>query len=185
MCKRERVYWVLGILISATVVFLIMKQVDSDAVVGFLGVLIGAGVSSATSFLLANRSYRQQLAMAALDRRLAVHQQAYIKWMEIIESYRDKEKVYKVVKNANAWWRQNCLYLDAQSRIAFKKCIGAAELYPELNVGPDDPEKRKKIKECNETIWETGRIIVQGVALPNLEDETGLKEKERKNDGNS
>ncbi len=71
-------------------------------------------------------SRRHQLRMAALERRLEAHQQAYALWWQLLGAVYHEERLGNVVKDCQDWWVKNCLYLDAEARQAFKIAYNAA-----------------------------------------------------------
>ena len=150
------------------ILFVATKFVDSQTVAGLLGLLIGAGISAATSILLARENRHLQLATAALDKRLAAHQTAYALWCKIVGAVHQKDKIIDVVIEAEEWWRNNCLYLDAKSRKAFRTSLMFASNHKELLNGPPSKETAKLVKENWNEIMETGVALVEGVALPSL-----------------
>jgi hypothetical protein len=62
------------------------------------------------------------LRMAALDKRLQAHQEAFSLWRELFFSLNTTE-VREVVVRCQVWWNKNCLYLEPEARAAFNTCI--------------------------------------------------------------
>ena len=154
--------------LAAAILLAATKLVDSQTAIGLLGVLIGAGISAATSILLARESRHLQLATAALDKRFAAHQAAYTLWWKLVGAVHHKEKIGAVVIEAEEWWTKNCLYLDAESRKAFRACITFAFVHQDLLQGPRTNEATKLIKESWHQIMKPGETLVEGVDLPSL-----------------
>ena len=156
--------------LALVVLFVAMKLVDSQLAIGLLGVLLGAGISAATSILVARENRYLQLATAALDKRLAAHQAAYALWWRIVGALHHKEKIGDVVIEAEEWWKNNCLYLDATSRKAFRVCLMLAFNHRDLleGEGPRSAEATKLAKESWYQILKPGETLVEGVALPSL-----------------
>jgi hypothetical protein len=154
--------------LAAAVLLAATKLVDSQTAVGLLGVLIGAGISAATSILLARENRHLQLATAALDKRLAAHQAAYALWWKIVGAVHRKGKIGDVVIEAEEWWKNNCLYLDGVSRKAFRTCLMFAINHKDLLQGPRSEEVAKLVKESWKEIMKPGETLVEGVALPSL-----------------
>ncbi|QBR04348.1 hypothetical protein [Paraburkholderia pallida] len=75
--------------------------------------------------LLENSKQRHALRVAALDQRLAAHQQAFSLWRELL-SNTHSEKIGPVVLRCQTWWEQNCLYLEPVVRDAFVRAYSAA-----------------------------------------------------------
>ena len=90
-------------------------------------ITLGAGVLSFIGGIFGNfiaESYRQKnrLRLAAIDRRLEVHQKAYALCAELceaIEEYQDPVRVSDAVYRCRDWWPDNCLYLNSETRQAF------------------------------------------------------------------
>jgi hypothetical protein len=154
--------------LAAAVLLAATKLVDSQTAVGLLGVLIGAGISAATSILLARENRHLQLATAALDKRLAAHQAAYALWWKIVGAVHHKDKIGDVVIEAEEWWKNNCLYLDAESRQAFRACLMFAFNHKDLLQGPRSEEAARLVEGSWKEIMKPGQTLVEGVALPSL-----------------
>ena len=155
-----------------------------DVAIGLLGVLIGSVISAITSWMVTRentkqqqKDRKQQLAMAALDKRLQVHQEAFVIWKNIVSVIRNLEKPFKiVVEEAEEWWYNNCLYLDSKASENFWDCIITAPGYRRLYKVHEEKLKRELSNESDEkmlnetwnTILEPGRSIPAGVELPPL-----------------
>ena len=150
------------------IVFAVFDLVESKALIGFLGVIIGSGLAAATSLLLAKENRQGQLAIASLDKRLEAHQTAYAIWHEIRGAIHRPDRLDDVLMKADQFWKNNCLYLDPLSRKAFRDCIIFASSHKDLLYGPRTEEMRKLIKESWGIITKPGDLLVQGVALPSL-----------------
>ncbi|HEY6170152.1 MAG TPA: hypothetical protein VI454_19115 [Verrucomicrobiae bacterium] len=119
---------------------------------------------------LEQTSREHQFRMAALDRRLEAHQQAYTLWRKLFFSVHQKE-VGEVVMECQNWWNKNCLYLDPESREAFLKAFHAAHLHADLLHGS---VPTNEIRENFAILQAAGDAIVRGAALPPIKDmETG------------
>jgi len=109
-----------------------------------------------------------QLKLAALDKRLEKHQEAYTLWLNLMWSLTDEEKIGPAVTNCQNWWNENCLYLGDDARRAFKTALLLAVNFRHL-TNVDVKEKRKWFDSINIA----GEKIVEGVNLPSLgEDES-------------
>ena len=159
--------FIFGMLVAG-VIMILLGMVDSKAAVGFLGVIIGSVVTSGTTLLTARETRKQQFALAALDKRLNVHQAAYTLWQRIIADVHHKCRIGEVVNEANDWWNNNCLYLDAVSREDFRACLLSASNHSALLEEPRDKEIEKMIKENWAIIMKPGQTLPAGVSLPGL-----------------
>lgn len=154
--------------LAAAVLLAATELLDSQTATGLVGVLIGSGVSAATSLLLASESRQTQLATAALDKRLATHQAAYALWYRIVGAVHHQSEIADLVLEADEWWRENCLYLDAESRKTFRICLTFAASHKDLLQGPRSEETAILVKKSWKEIMKPGQTLVEGVALPSL-----------------
>ena len=121
---------------------------------------------------LENTSREHQLRLAALERRLEAHQQAFTLWRKLISAM-NSDKLPGVVIECQTWWDSNCLYLDAQSREAFVRAFRAAHIHESLLPGRSQGEPGTDIIKDNwDDIVSAGNAIVQGAALPPIKDLT-------------
>ena len=172
------VYLLFGVALGAGIMFL-TGTIDSKAAFGFVGVIIGSLITGATSWLAARENRKQHWAIAAIDKRLEVHQEAYALWTRIVGALND-QNIAEVVSEGEKWWSQNCLYLDAASRQAFKSCLFSALLRKDLLNGPKprDDETTKMIRKNWHDIMKPGQTLPAGVALPGMgEQELGPEHK--------
>lgn len=153
------------------VVILALRSASNDAAVGLLGVLIGAGVTILYQHFNAISERRHQLRLAALERRLEVHQEAFILWREIIKHLHDDsdEEIGRIVLRCEEWWETNCLYLTADARQAFSR---AYHFVPGLRNAVNSKDKENVLKFQDE-IMKTAEIIVRGVELPTIGKDEG------------
>lgn len=83
------------------------------------------------------------LRMAALDRRLQAHQEAFTLWRGIIGTVHTPE-VGQAVLECQAWWEKNCIYLEPEIRAAFVDAYQAASSHAALVQDRGHPELVKK-----------------------------------------
>jgi len=110
--------------------------------------------------------------MAALEKRLEVHQQAYTLWLQLRRSVHNRNKNTDMVIKCQDWWKKNCLYLDMESRKAFMSSIHAVTLHSVLTGGQATQDK---VNENWRYINECGEILIRSVGLPSF-GENELKE---------
>lgn len=65
-----------------------------------------------------------QLKMAALDKRLQVHQDAFSLWAKMNQTS-DRKEFKQLHTECSNWWDNNCLYLDPNVRSEFLSSITA------------------------------------------------------------
>jgi hypothetical protein len=101
--------------------------------------------------------------MAALDRRLQAHQEAYALWWDLLPAVNDQQEINRIVLKCQDWWKNNCLYLEADARESFSKAyVAAHNHYQFLDTHTDGDTIRKNWK----IVMDAGNIIVKGVELP-------------------
>jgi hypothetical protein len=105
-----------------------------------------------------------QLRLAALDRRLEVHQQAFLQWRKVMAATLSEE-VGKVVIDCQRWWEQNCIYLEPEVRKAFVVAYSAANMHHSLiNCLAED----SVIKANWDLIADFPRALFEAIQLPEL-----------------
>jgi hypothetical protein len=132
----------------------------SDLVTGALLALGGGLVGSLATIAIARASRKDILRLAAVERRLQAHQEAYALWFELLNALHGPE-CHNVVVKCQAWWKQNCLYLDPKSRRAFWNGSIDAALYQDLK-GQQNP------KEAFATLNAVLGYLAKGVGLPTI-----------------
>lgn len=107
-----------------------------------------------------------QLKLAALDKRLQKHQEAYSLWRNLLFNLRKEEQIGPAIDKCQKWWDENCLYLNDEARSAFHTAIFLAVDF--RNLPRTDP---KEIKEWFNLIKTAGDKIIEAVNLPSLGDD--------------
>ena len=80
---------------------------------------------------------KHQLSIAALDKRLAAHQEAHALWTELMASAELKEKADQIVMKCETWWKNNSPFLTPEVRDAFRSAYLATFRHPDLLVQED------------------------------------------------
>src|ERR1700730_553321 len=75
--------------------------------------------------LLEELRLRQQLRMAAVEKRLEAHQHAYLLWRKLRSNVYSND-INSIVLECQQWWERNCLYLAPAAREAFLQAYFAA-----------------------------------------------------------
>lgn len=109
---------------------------------------------------------KHQLRMAALDRRLQAHQEAFELWRKII-SHVHRDEIVKVVIECQDWWNKNCLYLTPEARNAFSYAYHCEHQHSGFLQNPIDNDQAK---ENWKNITDAGDAIVKGAELPPLDE---------------
>jgi hypothetical protein len=117
---------------------------------------------------LENLKSENQLKMAALDKRLQAHQEAFALWRRIYQAVHTDE-IGAVVSQCQAWWDSNCLYLSQDARQAFSDAYWYAGLHKGyMNVPVRDAQASELVIQNWAKIEAAGQIILNAVALPGL-----------------
>jgi len=107
---------------------------------------------------------RHQLRLAALDKRLEVHQQAFVLWRKLL-SVTHSDEVGTTVIECQSWWEQNCIYLEAPVRESFVRAYSAAHMHNGLIRGRAEA---KLIQENWKEITDFANHLFAAVQLPAL-----------------
>jgi hypothetical protein len=110
-----------------------------------------------------------QMHAVALEKRLAVHQEAFVKWDLLFASIY-KENIDSVCKECREWWVTHCVYLDSGARDAFIRAVRTASFYKDLLQNHKGLSREEILKEWR-MITDAGDAIMKGAALPPLPEE--------------
>lgn len=116
------------------------------------------------NLLLENQKSKTQLSLAAIDKRLEVHQEAFILWRKLFKVVHNVEKMHQIALECMDFWEKNCLYLSEEASNAFVHAVMAAqdhEMYKETRINEDITNNWKVISSA-------GLIITNSVALPSI-----------------
>jgi len=144
----------------------------------FWSALIGATVASIALICTWITRERQRLAgfrTAALEKGLAVHQEGYRLWHEMVTSIHHPVEGPQGARRCQDWWVSNCLYLDPKVRGEHIACAREAFLYRELKM-PDKPEET--VARFNR-ILNVFNLLAEGVQLPSIGEYEGRKNEEK------
>jgi hypothetical protein len=111
---------------------------------------------------------RHQLRLAALDRRLQAHQEAFTLWRKLLSKAHKADEIGNFVMDCQDWWDKNCLYLSPEARLAFRTAYQSAFDHKDFLT---DKSNTELIRENWKRIEYAGNAIVQGAELPPLGDQ--------------
>ena len=120
--------------------------------------------------LVEDTKAKHQLRMSALDRRLQAHQEAFAHWRELMGATHTEDIGAAVVK-CQAWWEQNCLYLEPKVREAFVTAYSAANSH---NSYVEMRADAQFIKENWKRITEFPNLVFEAVQLPPLSESEAI-----------
>jgi hypothetical protein len=130
-----------------------------------------ADIQHQNSLLLEQMKSQHQLRVAALDKRLQAHQEAYAHWRQLIHAMQTGKEFNKTVLECQSWWEHNCLYLEAEPRQAFHRSyMTALQVRQRYGRGADTlpPAVYKLSMEFEQQIYECGDTLVKAAKLPEL-----------------
>ena len=107
---------------------------------------------------------RHQLRLAAVDRRLQAHQEAFTLWRKVMAATHTDD-IGKVVIDCQSWWEQNCIYLEPGVREAFVTAYGAANDHNSLVKGRVEVSV---IQSNWKSITAFPNVLFQAIQLPAL-----------------
>jgi hypothetical protein len=100
-----------------------------------------------------------RLRLAAADKRLEKHQEAYKLCIELEWNLHDRDALHKTILECQAWWIANCLYLTTDARTTFKFAYDVAD------GAWDDAREQRKVRD---DIGKAMGAIIRGCGLPSL-----------------
>jgi hypothetical protein len=132
----------------------------SDMVTGALLTLVGALIGHFVTIGLARANRKETLRLAAVEKRLAAHQEGYAHWCRLLLHLHD-QKLHDTVRECQLWWQNNCLYLDPKSREEFWNGTFDAANFQVIKGQGDPRETFQRLRHVLTT-------LVDGVGLPTL-----------------
>ena len=130
-----------------------------EAAMSFLGALIG----SVIGWLSSRADRHNTIRMAALEKRLAIHQETYTAWSRLLGTLYSPVLRQSTYRQFMKLWQENCLYLEASTR---------RELYMILGVIPTFEPSLDKQTPADKEIFKRAYALLDriaaGVRLPPL-----------------
>ncbi len=167
MSKFGRIYASLATIVVIVLFLLLvfLRDPPSEALVAFIGVLVGSLISGFVQFAMSEANIRQQLRLAALDKRLQAAQEAMTLWHRICEAGEKGQDELEVLQDCKNWWDTNSLYLTAEARNAFNKAYRAAG---DLFVARARHADWNEMKALADVINGASKVITESVDLPSI-----------------
>jgi len=132
-----------------------------DAIFLLVGTLLGAAIAAITQFMVTRQQISNQYRLAAIEKRMDVHQAAY-ELCHKLRSNMHKPIAEKkdLQKDCEQWWTKNCIYLCPRSRESLNQLFYQYFLY--------DPEEKDntKMKDLIEKFKPTVECLTSELALP-------------------
>ena len=124
--------------------------------IGLLGPLLGVLITIHVQLKISEKERKDKFRLAALDKRLEVHQEAYTLWSNLTKAVSKPEEREKIAHECEEFWKKNCLYLEDKAGDEFQRCYVLANLW-------DNCDRKDK-----EIIMGVGKYIFKAVELPSL-----------------
>jgi hypothetical protein len=178
MSKFGRIYASLATIVVIVLFLLLvfLRDLPSEALVAFIGVLVGSLISGFVQFAMSESNMRQQLRLAALDKRLQAAQEAMTLWNRLRTANEKDANELDTLRDCKAWWDTNSLYLTAEARDAFNKAYRAAG---DLFVARARRAPWDEMKELSAIIDRAAPIIAESVYLPPISELESVHTKAR------
>lgn len=116
------------------------------------------------AILIEERKTSNQLRVAAIDKRMQAHQEAFTHWREIMRTIHS-DQINTTTMECQDWWEKNCLYLEQSAREALTLAMSCAHDHASMLSNHQDVEI---IKKNWSSIMTAGPAILQAVQLPGL-----------------
>jgi hypothetical protein len=140
---------------------------SADAIVGLAGAVVGAVIAASVQFVMSRSEQLDRYRLAAIDRRLQVHQEAFALWRKLISKVHRENEIGDVVMECQTWWDNNCLYLEEKARKAFRIAYMCALNHKDFLRGRSN---RELIEKNWADIIAAGDALADAVALPPVGD---------------
>ena len=178
MSKLGRIYASLATIVVIVLFLLLvfLRDLPSEALVAFIGVLVGSLISGFVQFAMSEANMRQQLRLAALDKRLQAAQEAMTLWNRLRTANEKDANELDILRDCKGWWDTNSLYLTAEARDAFNKAYRAAG---DLFVARARHAPWDEMKELSAIIDRAAPIIAESVCLPPISELESVRTKAR------
>lgn len=152
-----------GVIIGLVFALNYIEGDNANTITALFAVIIGGLITGLTQYWTTTTTIHQQLRVAALDRRMQAHQEAYTLWRKLLFSDRSQPEYYELIQECQEWWENNCIYLSAEARVAFQRAyLSASDNYLFLKSNEDS----RLLKDSWKDVAVAGKIIVAGVGLP-------------------
>jgi hypothetical protein len=125
-------------------------------------------VKSTYSLLVEDARAQHQLRMGVLGPRLKAHQEAFALWRKLYRAMH-QSNVGDVMNECQAWWEENCLYLEPAVREAFLQAYAAVGYQAVLLDAKDRGEEaRAEIRRNRKLIAAFDQTLLKAIDRPPL-----------------
>jgi hypothetical protein len=114
--------------------------------------------------LLEQVKARNQLRMAAVDKRLQVHQEAFTNWRKLFMA--DADDLDAIAQEYRDWYNLNCIYLEPPVREAYLKVVSQEYMRRVNRVG--GPSSAEVLSEHLGNMFAFPNLLFKAIELPPL-----------------
>lgn len=148
-----------GLIALALALFLVSWW-SGDA--GLAGAVVGAAIAGAIHFLTHRSEQLDRYRLAAIEKRLQAHQEAFALWRRLLAHVHCEDEIGAVVMECQTWWNNNCLYLEEKARTAFWKAYMQALMHKDLVKSG----KVELVEKSMSDIRAAGDALADAIELP-------------------
>lgn len=124
----------------------------------------------------ADLSQHGQLRIAAMDKRMQAHQDAFYQWTRLRDALHSQQ-ITIVAGECMDWWNKNCLYLEPASREAFNLAVVMASNHASLVEQSRHGDLKRDVQDSFKKIMNAPVVLQADVELPTIKPQ-GLNEVE-------
>jgi hypothetical protein len=129
------------------------------------------GIRTQYAVLVEELKARHQLRLAAIDRRLEVHQEAFTLWRELMSAMHG-DGVREAATNCDEWWGSNCIYLEKGVRegfvSAYRSALNHQMLLENSRQDRTNAQNSELVRENWSRITSFPDLLFEAVQLPKL-----------------
>ncbi|WP_022668163.1 hypothetical protein [Desulfospira joergensenii] len=179
--KNTAIYAIAFLFILIVLIGNLDLSIDKT-IYSLFGVVLGSLITSFTTISSSTQNREHQLRLAAIDKRLEVHQKAYSIWTQMRKKYHNSDQMDSFKNDFQQFWDNNCLYLAPKARKAiwdgYHDALECSFLIEERSTIKGDVSRTREINdrlfENSKKIKLVGEAITNGVELPAINEELEL-----------
>ncbi|MFC5480563.1 hypothetical protein [Massilia suwonensis] len=127
------------------------------------------GVEHQYNVMVEEMKGKQQLRMAAMDKRLQAHQATLPLWRKVMLASADNSKIVRAYYDCRTWYYENCLYLEPEVRVAF--CLAFSHALQVNVLREEEGDNEEEIERLWKDVIDFPDVLVKAVQLPALNPE--------------
>ena len=176
--KNTAIYAIAFLFILIVLIGNLALSIDKT-IYSLFGVVLGSLITSFTTISSSTQNRKHQLRLAAIDKRLEVHQKAYSIWRQMRYKYHYPDQMDSFKNDFEQFWDNNCLYLAPKARKAiwdgYHDALECSYLIEERSITKGDIPRVREINDQllknSKKIKLVGEAITNGVELPVINEE--------------